>query len=80
LTRKLHNRGRLMLGPEAYRQLCEEVLKRDGWRCQGCGSVKNLQVHHLRARSRLGDDVAENLIALCAACHEEAHHRGHPRQ
>jgi hypothetical protein len=35
---------RLRLDPELYEQLCREVLQRDGWRCQSCGSLKNLQV------------------------------------
>jgi hypothetical protein len=50
------------LDPEAYRQLCREVLERDGWRCQSCGQMGNLQVHHIQWRSRLGNDTAENLI------------------
>jgi len=63
----------LKLNSEAYRQLCREVLERDGWRCQSCGRTEGLQVHHIRPRSRLGDDTAENLIALCAECHQKVH-------
>jgi 5-methylcytosine-specific restriction endonuclease McrA len=66
-------RPRLKLDPEAYRQLCREVLERDGWRCQLCGCMENLQVHHIQWRSHLGDDSTENLIALCANCHQEVH-------
>ena len=66
-------RPRLRLDPEAYRQLCREVLERDGWPCQSCGHMEGLQVHHIQWRSHLGDDAAENLIALCASCHQEAH-------
>jgi 5-methylcytosine-specific restriction endonuclease McrA len=64
-----------MLEPEAYRELCREVLQRDGWRCQWCGRLEGLQAHHIQARSRLGDDAAENLITLCASCHQKAHRR-----
>jgi 5-methylcytosine-specific restriction endonuclease McrA len=63
----------LRLDPKAYRQLCREVLERDGWRCQSCGRMDDLQVHHIRPRSRQGDDAEENLIALCATCHQKAH-------
>jgi HNH endonuclease len=28
--------------------------------------MANLQVHHMKPRSRLGGDVQENLITLCA--------------
>ena len=66
-------RPRLRLDREAYRELCREVLERDGWRCQSCGRTEDLQVHHIKPRSRLGDDSAENLIALCVKCHQDAH-------
>jgi 5-methylcytosine-specific restriction endonuclease McrA len=69
LNRFSRNRPRLRLEPEAYRELSREVLARDGWRCQDCGTAQHLQVHHLRSRSRLGDDAEENLITLCAGCH-----------
>jgi len=71
---KLRQRApRVKLDSKDYRLLCEEVLKRDGWRCQMCGSLENLQVHHKKFRSRLGDDSAENLITLCVDCHQATH-------
>ena len=56
--------------PDAYQQLRQHVLKRDGWRCQNCGSMRNLEVHHMQLRSELGDDVHDNLITLCSSCHK----------
>ena len=70
-------RPRLKVEPEAYRQLCQEVLERDSWRCQTCGGIEGLQVHHIQPRSRLGDDSAENLISLCVRCHQKAHRHGY---
>jgi len=64
---------RLRLDPEEYRSLHQEVLERDGWRCQQCGSLEALQVHHLQWRSGLGHDLEENLIVLCADCHRQQH-------
>jgi 5-methylcytosine-specific restriction endonuclease McrA len=64
---------RLRLDPEIYLELHRQVLKRDGWRCQMCGRMQNLQVHHLKLRSHSGSDVEQNLITLCAECHEQAH-------
>ena len=70
----LRSRGpRLRLNPNSYRKLHTEVLQRDGWRCQYCGSSSRLQVHHIRSRGRLGDDTDENLITLCADCHSDIH-------
>ena len=66
-------RPRVRLGPDSYRKLRIEVLERDGWRCQSCGSSDCLQVHHICFRSRLGDDEDENLITLCADCHSYIH-------
>ncbi|PYU19637.1 MAG: hypothetical protein DMG32_24045 [Acidobacteria bacterium] len=53
--------------------LHRSVLQRDGWRCQSCGSRTALEVHHITPRSKLGDDVEENLITLCWECHRQIH-------
>ena len=63
---------RLRLVPE-YDHLRQQVLRRDGWRCQSCGARSSLEVHHKKLRSQSGDDSEPNLITLCAACHWLAH-------
>jgi 5-methylcytosine-specific restriction endonuclease McrA len=73
MKRLRQKQPRLKLDPERYETLKNEVLKRDGWRCQGCGSAKKLEVHHVRPRSQLGHDTSENLITLCVACHGRRH-------
>jgi 5-methylcytosine-specific restriction endonuclease McrA len=65
---------RLRLDPELYEQLRNAVLRRDGWRCQSCGTRSGLEVHHKEFRSQAGDDSEENLITLCSACHATVHH------
>jgi 5-methylcytosine-specific restriction endonuclease McrA len=69
-------RPRLRLDAEAYQQLCRQVVERDSWRCQSCGSMQQLQVHHKQFRSHSGDDSEENLITLCDQCHKLIHGRG----
>ncbi len=64
---------RLRLDATSYRELHWQVLERDGWRCQSCGSMQHLQVHHLTFRSQSGGDLEQNLITLCTKCHEQAH-------
>jgi 5-methylcytosine-specific restriction endonuclease McrA len=68
--------GRLRLDPASYGDLRREVLGRDGWRCQFCGAMSNLEVHHQQFRSRSGNDYELNLITLCSACHSNVHSRG----
>jgi 5-methylcytosine-specific restriction endonuclease McrA len=64
---------RLRLDSKSYSELHRQVLERDGWRCQVCGSMQNLQVHHLKFRSQSGGDVEQNLITLCGECHAQMH-------
>jgi 5-methylcytosine-specific restriction endonuclease McrA len=73
MTNPFRKHPRICLDPKAYGQLCRQVLRRDGWRCQTCGSMTNLQVHHIELRSQSGADAEENLITLCSDCHDRIH-------
>jgi len=64
---------RLRLNPVSYEKLRLQVLRRNGWRCQSCGAMSNLEVHHQQFRSDSGYDCEENLITLCASCHSDIH-------
>jgi 5-methylcytosine-specific restriction endonuclease McrA len=64
---------RLRLDPVSYEALRQQVLRRDSWRCQSCGAMSNLEIHHMQLRSRSGDDSEENLITLCDHCHDMVH-------
>jgi 5-methylcytosine-specific restriction endonuclease McrA len=64
---------RLRLDPGPYEALRQQILRRDSWRCQSCGTMSNLEVHHLEFRSHSGDDSEENLITVCANCHALFH-------
>ena len=63
----------LRLEPDQYDTLRNQVLHRDGWRCQSCGAMSNLEVHHKNFRSHSGEDSEENLTVLCNACHAAVH-------
>ena len=64
---------RLRLDPLSYENLRQHVLRRDGWRCQSCGTMSNLEVHHKEFRSHSVDDSELNLITLCSECHSQTH-------
>ena len=67
--------ARLRLDPLSYETLRQQILGRDGWRCQSCGTMSNLEAHHREFRSHSGHDSEENLITLCTACHAKVHRR-----
>jgi hypothetical protein len=45
---------RLKLAKEEYEIIRKRVPERDGWRCQECGSMQRLHVHHMKRKSQLG--------------------------
>ena len=73
MNRIMPKLSRQRLDPRLYEQLQEQVLRRDGWRCQCCGVGSNLEIHHKEFRSQGGDDSEENLITLCFSCHSLLH-------
>ena len=54
------------------------VFARDRWRCTvpACSSRRNLHDHHIRFRSRGGDNARDNRTTVCAAHHLHGIHDG----
>ncbi len=73
MNRRLPKSTPLRLKSADYCELHENVLRRDGWRCQSCGAMTHLEVHHQQYRSHSGEDTEENLISLCSKCHKVSH-------
>ncbi len=46
----------------------KNVLRRDRFRCQYCGSRDRLTIDHVMPKSRGGRDTWENLVAACTPC------------
>ena len=38
----------LRLDPLSYESLRQQILRRDGWRCQSCGAMSNLRFTTVR--------------------------------
>ena len=59
---------------DGWKRACSEVYKRDGAKCQRCGSKENLHVHHIVPFGNKGlrADI-NNLILLCKDCHNFVH-------
>jgi len=75
----------LFLASRDWNRQKEAVCKRDRGRCQWvimedflpgipmiCGKEAN-HAHHMKRRGEGGDDSMENLVAICAKHHREAH-------
>jgi 5-methylcytosine-specific restriction endonuclease McrA len=62
---------------KAWLALRKAVLLRDGYRCRCCGTsggtLRKVDVHHIRFRSAGGEDSMQNCAALCRICHLELH-------
>jgi hypothetical protein len=69
-------RPRVRLEAATYARLHQQVLRRDGWKCQRCGATSNLELHHQQLRSHGGEDSEQNLITLCSDCHSYLHAGG----
>lgn len=60
------------INSNAYRGKRNEKLKAVGYKCELCGSAKNLQVHHITYEN-LGYEPLDDLLVVCRKCHEELH-------
>jgi 5-methylcytosine-specific restriction endonuclease McrA len=48
------------------------VMRRAGGTCEGCGTARANQVHHL-TYAHVQREFLWELVAVCAACHERLH-------
>lgn len=58
-----------------YKIWKQNVLKRDKYICQKCGSKNNLVAHHIKpfATDKEARFDIDNGITLCQTCHKEVH-------
>lgn len=59
------------LNSDEWKEVAEMVKERDNHKCVICGSIENLNAHHLRYRAdRLDED---DIITVCGNCHQCLH-------
>ena len=49
----------------------DAVRERDGHKCQGCGTMENIEIDHIIPVSRGGNGEMENLRLLCRSCNRK---------
>ena len=64
------SRNHVALNAARWSRARRLTLKRDGYRCAGCGKAGRLEVHHVRELAKGGAPYApENLKTVCRGCH-----------
>lgn len=63
------------LYPVYWNKLRWALFKKQGYRCQSCGSYAkgNLHLHHKIPITRGGSSNEDNLMVLCSDCHFNIH-------
>ena len=61
-------KGRLKSRIPAHRALREYVIRRDGGKCQACGSTERLVADHIVSRRNGGRHHPSNMQCLCDSC------------
>ena len=61
------------LKSKEWQETRRRVFKEYGYRCDQCGSTKNLHIHHITYEN-LGEEGISDLVPLCAECHKRLHH------
>jgi 5-methylcytosine-specific restriction endonuclease McrA len=65
---KISTAERLWKLPSVSRR---ELLRRDGYRCQYCGSAKQLTIDHVIPRSKGGTHTWDNVVIACETCNHK---------
>lgn len=55
------------------RTMREAALEKKGHKCLRCGTSEDVEVHHIRPKSRDGNSDISNLMLLCRKCHDLWH-------
>lgn len=55
-----------------WRNICKDIKKQRGNRCEECGYTWELSVHHLTYDRFGGRELPRDLQLLCRKCHEKA--------
>jgi len=63
-----HESGKdaLQLSRNEFDEYDGKSLRAMGWRCQACGSIKCLEVHHQQFRSNSGEDTPDQRRFQCS--------------
>lgn len=55
------------------------VREKEGKKCYFCGSIHNLEEHHIIAKKDGGSDKKSNIMLLCVSCHRKTENWGNKK-
>jgi len=61
----------IRLKGKAKKDLQIAVLSRDRFACQQCFAYTEAPPHHIKKVSQGGEDIIDNMVALCIVCHDK---------
>lgn len=56
-----------------HNQIQREGKERDLYICQACGSLDQVEGHHIINYQFRGEASIDNIITLCQKCHKQVH-------
>ena len=65
----------LYLNSRKWQKIRARIIQRRLFRCEQCGSRKQLEVHHLTYKRVGGNEKDDDLEVLCRSCHKIEHLR-----
>lgn len=54
----------------------KELIRIRGERCEYCGTVGKVKMHHIKEVSEGGESTPDNLLLVCHECHKRLHPHG----
>jgi len=64
---------RKLMSPRGKWDILRHKIIKSRKRCESCGGIDILQLHHINPVGLGGGNESENLILLCKNCHEKSH-------
>lgn len=56
-----------------WKELRDQRLAKDDYRCKRCKTAKQLRIHHIRYPEVWGEESVDDLVTLCDDCHSQIH-------
>ena len=67
------NKYQKFISSEKWNIIKHIIVRKRGYKCELCGHIRNIQLHHKNYDHKLGYEREEDLILLCDRCHKVSH-------